>query len=522
MRRILLVDDEYPARQLVKAMLNWEETGFEICWEAKNGAEALALYHRHRPDIIISDIQMPVLDGLELLSQIRREAPNLPFIILSCYERFDYARQVIRLGGLDYLIKDTVTPDVLYTALQNAEAILQGPGTATALLPKERPGPYKPPPLSIALQQWLLEKSDGAAEALFACTKYSHYLFIQVGFTLLEGEAPELTRLMQAAELLSAEGECCGCSALPDETMAVLYFFHPSADQAGRNTRQAFYRRLKNTLEALSQPGLTLGVSAIHTAPGELAQALQESQDALGYQILHGTGGILYFSSLQNAGNTVQHRHLEVRIGRLRLALAKNDAEMLKKTLAQLYRKDLQGVMQLNYLGYLQAILWGVLAEEQMQRGLLGPGSPMDRRALEEIENMSTAEEMQAAFWERFAVVLESSSRNTGSPFSQRIRHVMQYIAEHLNQDIGLEELARQFQLHKTHLARVFKEEAGVGVNEYIRRQRIERAKELLLQSQYRVNEIVYEVGFKSPQNFYTLFMRYVGLTPKEYRDRFG
>ncbi len=516
MKTILLVDDEFPARQLVKAMLPWEETGFAIAYEAKNGAEAFALYQTHRPDLVISDIQMPVMDGLELLTAIRQIDAQQPFIILSCYERFDYARQVIRLGGLDYLIKDTLTPDVLYTALQRVRHHQRPePAPEGAAPPGPKAGGFL---LSAPLEQWLeTGNSEALLQALQPEAEHWQYLFASVraeNAPRLKGEDWPLACLPFSVKKL-------GVCSLPSGEVLLLALFDKQMEAGQlRRSRHELLHALKCMLENAGKGTVTMGVSAVHSSFLELPKARKESEDALRYRLFLGLGNILYFSPLHNASHATQQRHLEARIANLRSALSSNSFPTVAEELEKLYRSDLSGVMQLHYLDQLNTILWGIFTEEQLLRGHTGEDTPALHK-LEEIQN-STVEEMKASFLALFRAQVEQGERPEAGPYSQRIRQIIGYIQENLQEDMGLESLAAHFQTHKAHLARTFKEETGMGVHEFIRRRRVEKAQELLLYSQYRVNEIVYQVGFKNPQNFYTLFTRYVGLTPRAYREKFG
>jgi len=123
----MLVDDELPARGLLKLLIDWDRAGFYIACEAVDGRDALDNYHKYRPDLIIADIQMPVMDGLTLMQKIREENPEQLFIILSCHERFVYARTALKLGAFDYLIKDSIQPDDLLEALEKAKKKLPSP-----------------------------------------------------------------------------------------------------------------------------------------------------------------------------------------------------------------------------------------------------------------------------------------------------------------------------------------------------------------------------------------------------------
>lgn len=146
MTRVFIVDDEPLVLIGMQGMLDWGELGYEVVGTARNGAEALKAFDDARPDIVISDIRMPVLDGLAMVEQCRQQDSALPaFIMLTSYEEFDYVKRSMRLGAVEYLIKMDLTPENLTAALERAseavqkeKALRSQPVTATGSLESYR------------------------------------------------------------------------------------------------------------------------------------------------------------------------------------------------------------------------------------------------------------------------------------------------------------------------------------------------------------------------------------------------
>ena len=128
MYSVMLVDDERPSRELLKLLIDWKDANFFICCEAPDGLDAFKKYLIYKPDLVITDIQMPAMDGLALIEKIRDENPEQLFVVLSCHELFSYARSAIKLGVHDYLIKDSLTSEELFGILERVKK----------KLPKER------------------------------------------------------------------------------------------------------------------------------------------------------------------------------------------------------------------------------------------------------------------------------------------------------------------------------------------------------------------------------------------------
>ena len=118
MLRILLVDDEPLVLIGLQGMLEWEKLGYTVCGTARNGKLALELIEREKPDIVIADVKMPVMDGLTLARHLPGAQRPLPaFIMLTSFEEFDYIKQAMGAGVVDYLVKLDLTPENLQTAL---------------------------------------------------------------------------------------------------------------------------------------------------------------------------------------------------------------------------------------------------------------------------------------------------------------------------------------------------------------------------------------------------------------------
>jgi two-component system response regulator YesN len=121
--KVLVVDDEVPIRESLR-MFPWAKHEYELAGEAKNGREALAICEQVRPEIVLTDIVMPAMDGLQLMEELKRRNPDTQIILLTCHSDFDYVRQALLLGACDYLLKGAYRSDDLLAALNRAKTLL--------------------------------------------------------------------------------------------------------------------------------------------------------------------------------------------------------------------------------------------------------------------------------------------------------------------------------------------------------------------------------------------------------------
>ena len=118
--KVLIVEDEFIMRQGIKHMLEWEKEGFTIVGESTNGQEALDLIEKLKPNIIISDIVMPILNGVDFSKVVQKRYPDLQIIILSSYDNFEYVKDTLLSGAVDYILKPTLNPEQLLVTLKKA------------------------------------------------------------------------------------------------------------------------------------------------------------------------------------------------------------------------------------------------------------------------------------------------------------------------------------------------------------------------------------------------------------------
>lgn len=517
MKTVMLVDDERPARELLKMTIDWEKAGYEIIFEARNGKQALDYYEKQHPDLIITDIQMPVMDGLEFLKQIKAICPTQKVVILSCHENFSYARQALKLGVVDYVIKDSLTDEVLYNLLENREK--------QEISEKDDPLPSSsfsdPSILPMALSDSPQEQQE-AVQQLKSHMKNGRQFFCCTcsveSFSSLPSEWNSLAKELQHYINESRQGEAV---VYREQFLLVLCLMeHQNSQLELFNNRFQSLRLIRKQLELLTGCTISIGISTPGSRPDQLQQLINESYQALNSKIFQGIGKNLFFNPQYNRSQTLQIDTLSNQFQQIRSSLEKQDKDSVLNILHQIYGKYFEGVTHYHYLNYTNSVLLEILMENCQKRSI--PYQVVFETEVLDInvfEKMNTPDRVLQWFQGCFSRLLESSETNMPS-YSTRIRSILLYIQKNYQQDISLETVADTFWIHKVYLAKTFKQETGKSVNEYIRNVRIEKAKELILDGRFKINEIVSATGFHNPQSFYTIFKKCVGMTPREYREQ--
>jgi len=520
MRTVLIVDDELPARELLKMTIDWEEAGFHRILEARNGYEALLLYNEHNPDLVITDIQMPVMDGLELIRQIRLLDKHKKIIILSCHESFSYAKEALRLGVFDYLIKDALTAGTLYDTLLRAfpESMdkMDLSGISENLIQKD-------------ILRLVLEKGSDCQEAANLLQPYLDRGY-EYFCLALKSENPKkiiLNFVNEIAEELKVILLNFGGGEFYMADSNVLIILALVSKNISRlnmvNQQFTFIQNIRSLLERYTGNRITAGVSNSSSDAVNICQLANQARYALECFVFLGKGRTIYYESVKNQAQTAQFEILNIRLEKIKSAVETGDQDTLRKEISGLYKKDLQGMMQYNYLQHINNVLLGMLTSFCSKMKI--PYSFVfgsDIISVDITNEFETVNEMCEWFSERFNNLL-SEMYNTENRLSHpKVKRILDYIEKHFSSDLSLETIADIFNMHKVYLSRIFKNATGKTVNEYVREVRIQHAKKLLEDTYLTVNEIAAMTGFNTPQTFYNIFHQSEGISPGKYREIHG
>lgn len=491
MRRLLLVDDEAWIRRGLREQLDWEALGMTIVGEAGDGVEALEALDTLNPDIAICDIRMPELDGLEFACKARDRGSSCAIILYSGYQDFEYARQAIRLGVVDYLLKPidgAALERAVRAALGRSETAKESRGVRPSRRPRIDP-----------------------CECFVLCLVRSP--------SLNDVDADLARSLRTSARAFASLREGLSIDAWLErgEANALCFALH-----SGQCTAMALSNdglKLAQTLVSCSpeERVVFLGVSAAHGGSEPLTEALREAEDAvdeaIGERMKGGEGIAVYarlekpafradaseaseFEALFRAGNEagckewIQRQFEATRSGEQKVRVLRNNLSLVFLTLQECLGE--QGNESCDSIGPIRKAL--VAIDEELDIGRL---------------------ETLALAWLESASTVLYPDRRTGS--EELAYRAKAYIEKHYNEKIGLAEVASTLGYHQVYLSKSFKRHLGINLNEYLNELRLLRARELIEEG-YSVDAIAEMVGYGSPGYFSLRFKDRFDVSPARYK----
>ncbi|MBO9607833.1 MAG: response regulator [Paenibacillaceae bacterium] len=508
---ILVVDDEPIIRTGLRTMVDWQRHGLTLSGDAADGREALERIREGGIDIVLTDIRMPVMDGLELIRTARAEYEDIGFLVLSCLDDYSFVREAMKLGASDYMLKPTMETDDLVAILLDMKRDLE----------QRREERQR-------LRQWRSEREQ-SRQSLLAERVRQAIAGEQGNLPQLEAELFGRSRTLHALHLIGTghslaaaertEAYMAAVCALPQPGGYLLLMPLPE----GRSAREAYEIKYAAAQQLASQLGLLARDGDWTVAAGpELARIAQlpgavDSHKRRLRARFYGKATTVVMAAPEEwpAGPLP----FDIRGDLLRSAANANFDGMRHhaERLCEAIRASKPDVAALReFMREVAGMLAGFAHGGETETGEIRPqreqagGSWLD---------VMDAEGMCARFLNHINDIggerpPQSSRAAASNPF---IRNALRYMQEHYRRNIGTTDIAAHVRLSRSYLSDLYSREAGESLIETLTRIRIDKAKALLRSGEMKVYEVAGEVGFLDPKSFAKTFKRIVGCTPKEY-----
>lgn len=509
---VLLVDDEKLALDYLTNLINWEKYGFTIVGTAGDGEQAFHLYMHLHPDVIITDVKMPDMSGIDLAMSVRQTESDTRIIFLSGYTEFSFAKQAVRLGVDDYLLKSDLNETVVIKKLLEIKELIQKDRQSHQYtLEKMIQDIFLGVHTEDYYQKWI-----GRETYLELLCPYLFILFLQRGFI------PALTEYLALPENLDAA-----------ETVEI------------RNAVRKVYREEPSPDAAYIKTGMLIlpvpqGVSVQDTAE-RLSEALAES----------GTDD--YIAAYCTKGMTISEfgRFVDTRRRRLDTRFLKPDVPVIcldtevavsstepsveedcavvneafadchASAVAHLFSTVRQALAEGEpdrFIRLVQMILESLARFSGKAKGVRSSSVFILESEIEglDLRNPEDVISFLNEKTERLASILHEKA---GCTYSQKIENMVCFIQRNYSDpSVSLTEISAAGNVSPAWAAVKFKDEVGTGVNEYLNEYRVGKACELFKSGEYMIYEVADRTGFTSSQYFSKVFRKYTGVTPNQYR----
>ena len=526
MYQLFIVDDEEVVRKGIRELLQSAENQYAICGEASDGELALPMIQELKPDILLTDIRMPFLDGLELCEMIRAKMPWVHILILSGHDEFEYARKAVSLGVDEYILKPVTMPQLLGSLEKTARKIEEERASYFTGLDTENASARKRGVMVSHFLNELLDEVFSASDALARAEKLGlslaarQYLICCLDIRSDTGDVSESLLRRQFCLLLGR---------MLDEREDILWCGRGDGFllllKAGENdglleTAYETAQALKHEAERMMNASLSAGIGSIVPRLSELPRSYQDARRSLGGLVSQPHGSILSALDLEH-GLFPQFDFTEaVPLAERLRHVSQEDIDFLlehhfgsareENGSSLLYRYYLLADLVVSSMRLLQSID----AEQPAILRDAGNSDTLMKAVVTYPDTLAFARSLVEA-------VILQRDRKQGVRYGEELQRAKDYIRRHFaDNDLSLNTVAAEVGFSPNHFSTVFSQQMGQTFVEYLTRFRVERSKCLLRETDLRLADIAYAIGYNEPHYFSYIFKKYTGISPSVYRKQ--
>lgn len=527
MIKLLIVDDEVEIRKGIRNKIDWQGNGIIVCGEAANGSEAINVINEVRPDVLLVDIRMPVMNGLELVEYLSANNPDIKSVILSGHDDFSYAQKALKLGACDYLLKPCMPSQILETVLR-VKTSIEINNSVKEMYSNLRIQLNEALPL---LKEKFLTRLIKGEQRDLTNTQEKLRLFkinldinnIAVALIRMDeiqslslkysNEDLELMKFAVkniSGEILSKQLKCEVFES-NDDVVAVI--------NTPDSTRLLpFLNEIKDSIRNLLRFSVSVGLGKSHGDIGSTSLSYIEAVKAVETRFFLGEDIVVSYSDIQEIDNEENTYPINEERNILKCVNSGNIDE-LESNLNRFFTvlssgnsskgSHMKSALALLLSLYHYCIEKGINTDEIFGQGF---------SCFDELLSLNSIDRLKAKLLNNVKAVVNYTNAKKGS--NKIVDSAVKYIDKNYANDLNLETVAKVVYITPTYLSFLFKQCLGISFVDYLNKTRIAKACELLKDLRMKTYEISSAVGYGDDKYFSYVFKKYVGITPTQYREQ--
>lgn len=530
MYRIILIDDEPLILAGIASLICWEEHDCCIVGKATNGHTAIDLILDTRPDIVITDIRMPVMNGLELIQACKEKNCEFAFIFLTNLEDFQLAKEAVHLGATDYLVKLDLKPQTLIQALERAKEHCSRMEShhnkeLYALLLKDSRKQLEQNYFSQLLLTPPSDSEFAFNPEIDASYRNAYLILFQMKpEQILFGQTEPYdfqfisSQLLDVVSGIGARYFSSHAMLMPQKD-TMLLVVSPKAESDNEKALSEFCTKVNVALGTYFALTALFGISQKSRETSRLPQAFSEAKSALGRCYYDSALGISFYQDQKSRLRQPAQREFNINFLKksMSAAVLENESQDLKEIFRELsdlfaqYKPDKTQAVSacINIYSYLHDLLQNESAQEN--------AFPYSIDIAKQLSGLGSLDDILLwldSFCEKICAMLAERKEKRSDKF---VYMAKRYIHEHYREKLTLSEIAEHLTISPGYLSSTFSRYMNKTVSDYIAEVKIEHAKELIDSGQYLIYEIADQLGFENAYYFSKVFKKVTGMAPKNY-----
>ncbi len=534
MYKLLIVDDEPWLRKRLLLTIDWQSMGITELFEAEDGAKAFNLAVKHEPDIIITDIEMPELSGIDLMQTLNESALFPQIILISGYNEFEYARSAVKYGAVDYLLKPVAEEELKQTITKCIATLEQNRYNKeirdlladSANLLREK--------IYVDLLQGKLDFNKVPAARLneLGVTFLSRSAMCIIAHThpanhtLSENNVEETLVNLSVNKIIKELLSSYFFEVLDfwiDDVNVYLVFSDLSADEFKAAAAKALSDAQKQISELHSER-IAYGTGSIAQNLAELSASYQKAKYSI--NLCRSKQHAAYGEEAETKINDFQIVYDEYNLKSLIASVKNGDTDEASKLLTELINEFLSQSagtpsslqIKLMYINVLNSLFKGCLPCLPVSEDII----KICVDYIDESASFHTTDKMHSQLQSLLALLTQQYHDFFGTKRHWLIDKIIEYINANYASSLSMRDVAANFYLNPSYFCKLFKEEIGVTFTTYLMSIRVENAKRLMSESSMKLYDVASAVGYTNVQYFSTVFKEIEGITPSQFRSGTG
>ncbi len=507
MQDVLVVDDQKPVRTYIMDMINEMKLDIGRIFEASDGMEALEAVRGNKPEIILVDIMMPRLDGLEFIREIREEKIESHIIIMSAHQDFRYAKKAINYKVDDYLLKP-VLKNELYSVLLTVTSSIQKQKQISSTVSKQEEH-YR----SMLLTEYLTGKDifinvQSLLKNAGILPEHTFFTIALLQTEKMEAEEMEAIRTELAYRLELKGYAAVSCFNGVNELICIISL-PEHGDQAFIDEMTRF---MPNNLVKKSSCGLSAVLPGVHS----LRELYRQAHIAVRECVYRGCRIMSYSEIKKNPQSLISSRRCDEILGLLENGIRSELDRRLEELFIKLNKENYSICEIENSMLYLVEYLYLHLTEDY-------PEICDIEAARSLLHNAKKIFNIKVEVKQIIDAMFNNIRRHQGSDNpKQPVDYLLEYIKTNFHKDISLSQAANELSMNYSYISNLFTIKVGRTFSDYLMQYRLEKSKKLLLDSRDKIHDIAGKCGYSNTKYFFKVFKEQTGHTPGEYRELYS
>jgi len=529
--KVLIVDDDFTARSNFKTMIDWEKNGFELCGEATNGQNAIGMIKDNLPDIVITDMNMPIMDGVALIEFIGLNYPDIKSVALSGYEDFQYVKESLKNGAVDYLLKHKLDDISLLKVLKTASDKISREHKLMKQIVQSR---------EILRQDFIrklvmgdicdmrmikekakeLELPIDRSPLMIVVIAIDEFKQIKKRFTEDKASGLISSLVDLTVEILADMGNAV-MSVVDEGKFVIIFHFAVHSELFIYNHVSTTVKRIQESMKRYLNITACFSLGRLFYNIGDVPRIYKETDEMLSEDIMTEKDQI--FRKSANLGNTVDYFNLDVKDEKqIMLAIKTGDLEKISQYLEGIFNRITELRVSYKSIQMICIELIGIANRIARESAIdikeIYNTNDIPYDEMKKHETIIDVKRWIGNVYQRLITLLAGS--NMRGKYTEPTTKALEYIWKNYTNDVSLNQTAEYIGVNSSYLSRVFKEDYGMGFAEYLNSIRVKQAKYLIERTDIKLKEVVRQVGFNNYTYFFKVFKMVAGITPIEYKEK--